>query len=409
MSERRVVITGIGICSPIGNSMAEVDSSLREMRGGIRHMPEWETFGQLGSHVAGVVEGVDRKAWPRKRTRTMGRVALLAAWASDRAVEDAGLSADELHSGRAGITHGSTHGSSSVLEAYCRKLFAENSFKGVAGSDFLKFMSHTTAANLAEYLGIRGRVQPTCSACTSASQAIGQAYEYVRYGLQDVMVCGGSEELHITHAGVFDVMYAASRKFNDRPQLTPRPFDAERDGVVVGEGAATLVLEPLDRARARGAKIYAEVIGYGTNCDGIHLTNPSYEGMANCMRQALDSAQIPPEEVDYVDAHGTATELGDIAESKATFEVLGERVPVSTQKSYTGHTLGACGAIETACAMAMMAGNYVAPNRNLIQVDDRCAPLNFVRDEPQMVQLDTIMNNNFAFGGINTSLIYRRL
>jgi 3-oxoacyl-[acyl-carrier-protein] synthase II len=231
----------------------------------------------------------------------------------------------------------------------------------------------------------------------------------VRYGLQDVMLCGGSEEMHLTHAGVFDIMYAASRKYNDTPELTPRPFDAQRDGVVVGEGAATLVLEPLDRARARGATIYAEVIGYGTNCDGIHLTNPSYQGMGNCMRQALDSAALPAEEIDYVNAHGTATELGDIAESRATFEVLGEDVPVSTQKSYTGHTLGACGAIESICALAMMRGNYVAPNRNLDEVDPRCAPLAYVRGEPLMRQLDTIMNNNFAFGGINTSLIYRRV
>ncbi len=409
MSERRVVITGVGICSPIGNSLEAVDKSLREMKGGIRAMPEWKTFGQLGSHVAGIVDGISPKDWPRKRVRTMGRVALLAAFASDRAVEDAGLSQEDLHSGRAGVTHGSTHGSSTVLEKYCRALFANNSFKGAAGSDFLKFMSHTTAANLAEYLGIRGRVQPTCSACTSASQAIGLAYEYVREGLQDVMLCGGAEEMHITHAGVFDIMYAASRKFNDTPDLTPRPFDTKRDGVVVGEGAATLVLEPLDRARARGAEIYAEVIGYGTNCDGIHLTNPSYEGMGNCMRQALDSAQIGAEEIDYVNAHGTATELGDIAESKATYEVLGEQVPVSTQKSYTGHTLGACGAIESVYSMAMMRGNYLAPNRNLEQLDERCAPLNYVRGEPLRKRVDTIMNNNFAFGGINTSLIYRRL
>lgn len=372
-------------------------------------MPEWQGFGQLGSHVAGLVNDVEFKNYPRKRVRTMGRVALLAAFASEKAIDDAGISPEELNSGRVGVTHGSTHGSSSVLEKYCRTLFAKNSFQGVAGSAFLKFMSHTTAANLAEYFGIRGRVQPTCSACTSGSQAIGLAYEYVRSGAQDVMICGGAEEMHITHAGVFDIMYAASRKYNETPDLTPRPYDARRDGVVVGEGAATLILEPLDRARARGARIYAEVVGYGTNCDGIHLTNPSYEGMGNCMRLALDSAQLSADEVDYVNAHGTATELGDIAESKATYEVLGERVPVSTQKSYTGHTLGACGAIESVYSLLMMEGNYVAPNRNLEEVDERCAPLNYVRGEPLTQRVDTIMNNNFAFGGINTSLIYRRL
>lgn len=409
MSERRVVVTGMGICSPIGNSAAAADAGLRAMRSGIVRMDEWRGFGQLGSFVAGIVNGVDFRDYPRKRVRTMGRVALLAAFATDQAVEDAGLSREDVASGRVGVTHGSTHGSSSVLERYCRTLFAQNSFKGVAGSDFLKFMSHTTAANLAEYLGIRGRVQPTCSACTSGSQAIGLGYEYVRHGLQDVMICGGAEEMHISHAGVFDVLYAASRKYNDTPDLTPRPFDRQRDGVVVGEGAATLVLEPLDRARARGAKIHAEIIGYGTNCDGLHLTNPSHEGMGNCMRLALDSAQIAAAEVDYVNAHGTATELGDIAESRATYEVLGERVPVSTQKSYTGHTLGACGAIESVYSLVMMAGGYVAPNRTLEEVDPRCAPLAYVTKAPLHLRLDTVMNNNFAFGGINTSLLFRRL
>jgi 3-oxoacyl-[acyl-carrier-protein] synthase II len=406
MTDRpRVVITGVGLATPIGNDLEAVRDSLTGARSGIRRMPEWIEEHQMQTGVAGLVDGVNFSDYPRRKVRTMGRVSLLAAYASERAVADAGLTEEELSSGRCGITYGSTHGSSSELEAYCRMLFVDNTLRGLAGSTFLKFMSHTCAANLAEFFGVRGRVQPTCSACTSASQAIGLAWEYLVQGHQDVMLCGGAEEMHFTHGGTFDVLYAASAGFNENPESTPRPFDARRDGVVVGEGAATLVLERRDRAVARGANIYGEILGYATSCDGIHLTNPSWEGMAGSMRSGLASADLSPDQIDYINAHGTATELGDIAESRAMMEVVGDRVPVSTQKSYTGHTLGACGAIESVFSLVMMRDGFVAANRTLETVDERCAPLDYVIGDARSSRPRVVMNNNFAFGGINTTLI----
>lgn len=404
----RVVVTGMGLCSPIGNELDEVTQALQAGRGGVQAVPEWPERYGMNTGVAGLVRGVDHKLYPRRKVRTMGRVALLSAFATERAVAHAGLERERLGDASVGLAYGSTHGSSSETESYCREVFRNDSLQGIAGSHFLKFMSHTCAANLAEFFGIRGRVQPTCSACTSASQAIGTGYEYIRSGHAEIMLVGGAEEAHFIPAGIFDVMYAASSKFNDTPDRTPRPFDAGRDGVVIGEGAGTLVLERRDLALARGATIHGELIGYATNCDGIHLTNPSWEGMARCMRLGLDAAGISAAEVDYVNAHGTATELGDIAESRATAAVIGTNTPVSTQKSYTGHTLGACGALESVFSLLMMRESFIAPNRNLEQLDERCAKLDYVRGAARSASLDVVLSNNFAFGGINTSLVFRR-
>jgi 3-oxoacyl-[acyl-carrier-protein] synthase II len=406
---RRVVVTGLGLCSPIGNDLDVVTQALQLGRGGIVAVPEWPARYKMNTGVAGLVEGVTPSLYPRRKVRTMGRVALLSAFASERAVAHAGLDRERLGDGQVGLAYGSTHGSSAETELYCREVFGNNSLQGIAGSQFLKFMSHTCAANLAEFFGIRGRVQPTCSACTSASQAIGTGYEFIREGHAEAMIVGGAEEAHFIPAGIFDVMFAASSKFNDAPTQTPRPFDAQRDGVVIGEGAATLVLERYDLALARGATIHAEIIGYATSCDGIHLTNPSWEGMARCMAQGLAAAGVEPGEVDYVNAHGTGTELGDIAESKATAQVFGPRTPVSTQKSYTGHTLGACGALESIFLMLMMREGFIAANRNLDQIDERCATLDYVRGAARPAKLDVVINNNFAFGGINTTLVFRRI
>jgi 3-oxoacyl-[acyl-carrier-protein] synthase II len=398
----------MGLCSPIGNDLETVRAALEHGRGGIVAIPEWPERYRMHTGVAGLVRGIETRQYPRRKVRTMGRVALLSAYATEQAVRDAGLDSDALGDGRVGLAYGSTHGSSAETESYCREVFGADSLQGVAGSHYLKFMSHTCAANLAEFFGIRGRVQPTCSACTSGCQAIGTGYEYIRNGHADAMLVGGAEEAHFIPAGVFDVMFAASAKYNATPELTPRPFDAGRDGVVIGEGAGTLVLERLDRALARGARIYAELIGYATACDGLHLTNPSWEGMARCMELGLAAAGIAASDVDYINAHGTATELGDIAESRATAAVFGSAVPVSTQKSFTGHTLGACGALESVFSLLMMSSGFIAPNRNLERVDERCAPLDYVRGSARSAKLDVIINNNFAFGGINTSLVFRR-
>jgi 3-oxoacyl-[acyl-carrier-protein] synthase II len=403
-----VVITGLGVASPIGSSLDAVSSALQRGEHGIAVMDEWAEVRDMQTRLGAVVRGADLERFARKKTRTMGRVALLSAVATDDAVTDAGLDAALLSSGRTGLAYGSTHGSTTELERFCRVLFASGGLTGLSGSSYLKLMSHTCIANLAQCFEIRGRIVPTVSACVSASQGIGSGYEAIRDGYQDVMLCGGAEEMHALHAGVFDIMFATSTRFNDRPDASPRPYDRDRDGLVVGEGAGTLVLEELEHARRRGARIHAELIGYGTNCDGTHVTSPSAEGMAGAMRLALADARVAPERIDYVNAHGTATELGDIAESQATLQVLGERVPISSTKGHTGHTLGACGAIEAIFAIAMIRDRFLAPTRNLDALDERCARLNYITREPVAAEPEIVMSNNFAFGGINTSLILRR-
>ena len=409
MKGRRVVVTGIGLTSPIGNDLKTASEALRRNRHGIRVKPEWAAVRDFDTRLAGEVTDLDLSHYPRKKARTMGRVGLLATYATEQAVKQAGIDEEILRSGRVGLAYGSTHGSSSEFEGWCRSLFKNEGFAGLTSTAYLKFMSHTCAANLALYYGIRGRVISTCSACVSGSQAIGCGYETIKSGLEEVMICGGAEELHFTHAGVFDIMFATSRKYNDRPGESPRPFDAARDGLVIGEGAGTLVLEGYDRARARGADILAEVLGYGTNCDGTHVTSPSAEGMAGAMRLALRDAELSTDRIGYINAHATATEVGDIAESAATHDVFGARVPVSSTKGFTAHTLGACGAIESAFCIAMMNEGWLAPNRTLDTVDPRCAPLDYIRGGPRDTRTAITMTNNFAFGGLNTSLIFGKV
>jgi 3-oxoacyl-[acyl-carrier-protein] synthase II len=401
---RRVVVTGIGLATPIGNSLREASSAIREGRHGIQVMPEWDEMKHMQTRLGACVKGLDFN-YPRKKIRTMGRVSLLSLHATEQAIADAGIAPETLAHPRVGVAYGSTSGSSSANEDWCKKLIISQGLQGIQSTEYIKFMSHTCAANLGIYYGVTGRVISTCAACVSASQAIGAGYETIRAGVQDVMICGGAEEMHVSHAAIFDIMYAASSRYNDQPELTPRPFDKGRDGLVIGEGAGTFVLETYERAKARGAHIHAEILGYGTNCDGTHVTNPSREGMAAAMRLALEDAELSGDRIDYVNAHATATEVGDIAESHATLSVLGAKVPISSTKSFTGHTLGACGAVEAAFCIAMMREGYIAPNRTLTEVDERCAALDYVGNTPRDAKPRICMNNNFAFGGINTSLI----
>jgi len=407
MKGRRVAVTGIGVVSPIGDTYAETLASLRAGRHGIAVMPEWNAIPHLATRLGAPASGRPIAHISKKLSRTMGRVSQLATVATAEAIADAGLAADEITSGAVGLAYGSTHGSSSASEEWIRKLVTQG-FLGLASTTYLKFMSHTAAANLALYFGLRGRVTTTCAACVSASQAIGAAYEAIKLGVSDVMIAGGAEELHFSHAGVFDIMYATSRAYNDAPHLAPRPFDARRDGLVVGEGAGTFVVEEWERAKAKGRRIYAEIIGYGTNCDGTHATNPSSEGMSQAMRLALADANLAASDVHYVNAHATGTVIGDAAESHATALLFGDRVPVSSLKGHLGHTLGACGAIEAALSIAMMRDGFIAPTRNLEAPDPKCAPLDYVRELRER-SLAVVMSNKFAFGGLNTSLLFRRV
>jgi len=402
---RRVVVTGIGIASPLGCDLTSASSRLRANDHGIAPMPEWDGIGHLAPRVAAPVVVPKALELSHKAARTMGRVAQLATIATTIAIRDAALGPDEFADGTIGVAYGSTHGSSQANEDWVRKLVKQNGFLGMSSTTYLKFMSHTTAANLATHFGIRGRVICTSAACVSATQAIGYGFETISSGLADVMVCGGAEELHFSHVAVFDMLHAASKAFNTTPELTPRPFDQRRDGLVVGEGAGTLVLEEYERAKRLDKQIYAEIIGFGTNCDGTHVTNPSSEGMRGAMELALRSARCGPETIDYANAHATGTTIGDIAESQATYALFGDRVPVSSLKGNLGHTLGACGAIEVAFLISMLREGWIAPTRNLEVVDERCAPLDYVMGEARSAKLSRVICNKFAFGGINTSLV----
>ena len=404
MQPKRVVITGVGLTSPIGDTFDEASQSLQTGRHGIRAMPEWDRIGDLRTKLAGVSNLPLKGRYPRKKIRSMGRVSLLATYASEVAIADAGLDPELVSSGRVGLAYGSTTGSSDAMEEFCGTLFTNYSLRGLSANSYLKMMSHTCAANLALFFGIRGRIIPTCSACTSGAQAIGYAYESVKYGLQEIMIAGGAEEIHFASAATFDLMFATSAGYNDRPDASPRPFEKARDGLVIGEGAGTVILESYERAVARGARIYAELLGYGTNCDGLHVTAPSEVGMAGAMELSLADAGLSPDVIDYVNAHGTATEIGDIAESQATRKIFGRAVPISSTKSYTGHTLGACGALEAIFSLAMMRDRFLAPTRNLDVIDPRCGELDYVR-ERRDADPKIIMSNNFAFGGVNTSMI----
>lgn len=407
--KRRVVVTGMGGVTALGQSWASIRSCLREGTTGVRHMPEWDRYHGLNTRLAAPVTGFDVEGrYDRKRLRTMGPVARMAVYATELALTDAGLLEDRcIRGGRAGIAYGSSFGSPKPVLGFA-ELMTQGASSKLTGTNYVQMMSHTAAVNIGLFFGMTGRIIPTSSACTSGSQGIGYAYEAIRFGLQDVMVAGGAEELCATEAAVFDTLYATSIR-NDEPSMTPRPFDRDRDGLVIGEGAATLVMEEMQHAKARGAAIHAEVVGYGTNSDGNHITQPSAETMQVALRLALQDAELPPEAIGFVSAHGTATEWGDIAESQATVAVFGHRAPIHSLKSYFGHSLGACGGIEAWLGIEMMNEGWFAHTANLSNIDPRCAELDYVTTESRTSEIEYLMSNNFAFGGINTSLVFKRL
>lgn len=405
---KRVVVTGMCGLSPIGLNWSEVDKSLRTRRSAIRIMPEWDIVPDLNTRLGAPLPEFELPPhYNRKRTRSMGRVGILATRSAELAIEDAGLIDDPiLNSGRTGVAFGSSSGSPPAI-GDIGKLMLTHDMDSINANTYIQIMPHTTAVNVSVFFGICGRLIPTSTACTSGSMAIGLAYETIQEGRQTVMLAGGADEISVSQAAVFDTLFATST-MNDNPTSTPRPFDANRDGMVVGEGAATFVLEEHDHAITRGATIHAEVIGFGTNSDGNHITQPTTETMAEAMQLALKDARVSAEEIGYVNAHGTATNLGDIAESQATLTAIGHRVPVSSLKSYIGHTLGACGGLEAWMTIEMLKGNWYAPTINLENIDPKCAELNYIVGDGLKQQSEYVMTNNFAFGGVNTSLIFRR-
>ncbi|HEY1382672.1 MAG TPA: beta-ketoacyl-ACP synthase [Dongiaceae bacterium] len=406
---RRVVITGMGGITALGNSWKDVQARLARGDTAVRHMQDWDRYHGINTRLAAPVPNFSiADHYPRKKTRTMGQVAKMAVRATELALTDAGLLDDpDLCNGRTGIAYGSSFGSPGPVVAFA-ELMTDGSSKTLNASSYIQMMSHTAAVNIGLFFGVTGRVIPTSSACTSGSQAIGYAYESIRWGKADVMIAGGADELDVTESAVFDTLYATSTR-NDRPETTPRPYDRDRDGLVIGEGATTLILELRDRAIARGAPIHAEVIGFACNSDGNHVTQPQASTMEVALRLALEDAGLKPEAIGFVNGHGTATEWGDIAETEATRAALGFAAPIHSLKSYFGHSLGACGAMEAWLGIEMMRDGWFAPTVNLDNLDPRCAELDYVVKEPRRLQIEHLMSNNFAFGGINTSLIFKRV
>jgi 3-oxoacyl-[acyl-carrier-protein] synthase II len=404
----RVAVTGMAGISPIGNDWTTIRARLESYRNAIVKMDDWAGYDGLNTQLAApAADFALTERYTNKAMRSMGRVAVMATRASELALADAGLLDDPLvKSGKMGISYGSCAG---TPEAICDfgKMVEEKSTKGICATTYIKMMAHTAPVNLGIFFGVTGRIVTTSSACTSGSQGIGYAFEAISTGRQRAMIAGGAEELCVGHVAVFDTLFATSVR-NDAAHTTPRPFDAERDGLVLGEGAGTLILEDLEHAKARGAKIYAEVVGFGTNSDGCHVTHPNAETMQIAMELALADADLSPAAIGYVNTHATGTEHGDIAESQATRNVFGGGVPVSSLKSYMGHTLGACGALEAWMTIEMMREGWFAPTINLANVDPRCAELDYIVGAGRKLQCEYVMSNNFAFGGINTSLIFKR-
>lgn len=405
---KRVVVTGMSGITSLGETADQIFEQFAQGKSGIRYMPDWEIYSDLRSKLGGPVESFTvPKHFNRKVTRGMGRVALMSVVCAEKALEDAGLlNNDILKSGETGVAFGSSAGSVDAVREFGSMLI-DNNMNQMNATTYIRMMSHTSAVNMTIYFGLKGLTLPTSSACTSGSMAIGQAYEAIKYGKQTVMIAGGAEELSAAGSAVFDVLLATSMQ-NDRPEVTPRPFDANRDGLVVGEGAGCLILEEYEHAKKRGATIHAEIVGYGSNTDGQHVTRPDSEMMGRCMQFALNDAQLTAADIDYVNAHGTSTDQGDIAESQATAQILGKK-PISSLKSYFGHTLGACGAIEAWLSIEMMHRKQLVPTLNLDQIDSACGDLDYIVSGMRSAETQIIMSNNFAFGGINTSLIFKRV
>ena len=404
---RRVVITGMASISPIGQDWETIASNLKQLQTGIRYIEEWDKYEGLNTRLGGPADCFEKPAhYSRKATRSMGRMSIMATRATELALEQAGLLDDEtIKDGRMGVSVGSSSGTPDAIGEFGQMLF-NHSVNGLNATSYVRMMPHTAPVNIGVHFGLKGRVITTSSACTSGSQGIGYAYEAIKHGHQQMMVAGGCEELSATQAAVFDTLFATSTN-NDHPERAPRPFDKDRDGLVIGEGAGIVILEELESARARGATILAEIVGFGTNSDGAHITQPNATTMQIAMEMSLRDAGLTADDIGYVSAHGTATDRGDVAESQATFKVVGKK-PISSFKSFTGHTLGACGALEAIVSVHMMNEGWFHATANLETPDSDCADLDYIMGEARKIETDHVMSNNFAFGGINTSLILKR-
>jgi len=407
---RKVVVTGTGVVSPFGAGVNTLIDSLTKGKSSVISMAEdWQKKIPGINCLIGapLKEELPAKDISRQYRKSMGQIAIMAFFAVREAIEQAGISASELESGNTGIAFSSSMGSVRSLETFFKE-YLDGNLKNIPSGSFFQVMSHTCAANIAHLWNVKGRVFSPDAACTSSTQSIGMAYETIKHGIQDIMICGGADELDAVVCGSFDLLNATSYQFNDTPTLSPRPFDHKRDGTVCGEGAGCLILESEESALKRKAPILAEVAGFSTISDGTHLAQPHTESIQRCIETALSISSINPDEIDYINAHATGTQLGDAAESHAIKNVFGSRVvPVSSLKGNLGHTLGASGALETAASIQMMQNGELFPNLNLEKPGDDCADIYYLK-KIEKKKVRVFMKNSFAFGGINSVLLLKR-
>ena len=404
---RRVVITGVGVVSPFGRGIDTLMDALLAGRSGVVRVPALAEITGMRTRVAALVTGVDPMEIPRKFRRSMSSMSVFATLASQDAAAMAGLGPEQFAGGRLGVSLGSTTGSPQTMEEFFRDFGVDHSLERMKSTLFFHIMNHSCASNVAQALGVTGRILAPAAACSTSCHAVGYAAEMIGLGKQDYMLCGGADEFHPLTSGTFDIMNAASLAFNDSPTSTPRPFDRERDGIVCGEGSGILLLESLESALGRGASILAEITGFATNSDPGSIANPNAACIADCMRLALADAGVQPGEVDYVNAHATATVQGDIAECAAIASVFGPGIPTSSLKGHLGHAMAASGTLELAACIEMIRRGLLVPTLNLDQVDPLCAGVL----HPQGIEarpVGTVVKNNFALGGVNSSIILRR-
>ena len=401
---RRVVITGLGIVSSIGTDQEEVTASLRDGKSGIEFSQEYADMG-FRSHVHGSID-IDLDAQiDRKLKRFMGDGAAYNYIAMQQAIDDSGLDESDVSNPRSGLVMGSG-GPSTQNIVLAADLMREKGIRKVGPYMVTRTMSSTNSACLATPFKIKGVNYSISSACSTSAHCIGHGAELIQFGKQDIVFAGGGEELHWTMSVLFDAMGAMSSKYNDTPELASRAYDADRDGFVISGGGGVLVLEELEHAKARGAKIYAELVGYGATSDGSDMVQPSGEGAVRCMQQALATTD---HKIDYINAHGTSTPVGDIKELEALKEVFGDDVPpVSSTKSLTGHALGAAGVNEAIYSLLMLQNDFLCASANIQNLDPAAEGFPVLQERVDNAKLNCVMSNSFGFGGTNATLIFAK-
>lgn len=400
----KVYLTGMGAVTSLGNNVETMFENLVAGKSAIKHFPEWEKYNGLFCHLGAPVPDYDIKKIPRTIRRTMSKMSEMAALASMEAVAHADLKLGEGYTPRVALCLGSTTGSPETMETYFSKLIKNGGPQGQMGTNFFKVMNHSVAANVGAALGFQGPVLSPSSACATSAHAMILGWELLQSGLYDIVIAGGADELHYTSAAIFDIVFAASRGFNDKPEQAPRPFDQSRDGLVVAEGAAITVMETEDSAKKRGANQNIEFKGGAYLCNGTHMSQADTETMVKVMEMALERASTQKSEIEYVNAHATATLHGDPAEVEGIFQVFGDQVPVSSLKGHFGHSLAACGTLEAIASAKMMETQTLIATRNLEKIDPACSQVAHIKENTQK-QVRNILSNNFAFGGVNTSLV----